>query len=348
MIYGIIYKYTSPSGGIYIGQTIKTVEKRIQQHINESNKGSNKIFHKAIKKYGIKNFEYEILYYAYSKDELNQLEITCIEKYNSYYKNNINNGYNMTIGGEGTNGYIRTESDREKLSQSLKKYFKNNPEAIVKLSEKTTEYNKNHPERLQKHSEFMKEYMNSPEVKERVRNIFKKYKEENPEASSLQQIEVWKRDGYKEKMSLKQKQFLENNPEEKSRRINRLVKWAKDNPEKHSEFMKEKSNTPEKKALFKTIIENDRKNNPEKYANAKEKRKETMNTPEFKENMSNKKRKILNTFQVFDNTGKLIGEFNNTIDCIKELNIGKSPSIVKCLNGDLRQSCGYIFTPLHI
>jgi hypothetical protein len=101
--------------------------------------------------------------------------------------------------------------------------------------------------------------------------------------------------------------------------------------------------TPDKKAQFKSIMENDRKNNPEKYEIVNAKRKEKMNTAEFKENMSNKKKRILNVFEVFDKTGKKIEEFDNTVDCVKYLNIGKSPSIVKCLNGDLRQSCGYIF-----
>jgi len=36
MVYGIIYKYESPSGGIYIGQTIKSIEKRKIQHINDT------------------------------------------------------------------------------------------------------------------------------------------------------------------------------------------------------------------------------------------------------------------------------------------------------------------------
>jgi group I intron endonuclease len=342
MIYGIIYKYTSPSGGIYIGQTINTIEKRKTQHIHDVKCGSTKIFHNAIRKYGIETFKQEILQEAYSKEELNSLEIYYIEKYNSYYKNNTN-GYNMTIGGEGANGYIRTENDKQKLSLALKQYYIDNPQVLSEMSERTKEHNKKNPEKLIQHSQHMKYIMNLPENKNRSTNTFKKFRDENPDAISIQQKEIWAREGYKEKMSNTQKEYLENNPEEKQKRIDRLKKSVIDNPGNHSKFMKELSNRPEKKEKFKILIFNDREKNAEKYKIANEKKKEKMNTQEFKEKMSLLKRKTLNIFEVFDKDGNLLGEFDNTIDCIKILKLPKSPSIVKCLNNKLSQSCGYKF-----
>lgn len=340
MIYGIIYKYTSPSGGIYIGQTIN-IEKRKHQHIRDANTGSTKIFHNSIRKYGIEEFKYEILHEAFSKEDLNELEIYYIEKNNSYYKNG--NGYNMTIGGEGANGYSFTENDRQKLSSSLNTYYINNPQVLLEMSDRIKEYNKIHPEKAENHSLFMKQFANLPENINRSMNTFNTFREENPEAASIQQKEIWLRDGYKEKMSNTQKQFLENNPEEKQTRISRLAQYRIDNPENHSKMMKEISSTPEKKEEFKNMIKNDKENFPEKYDKAREKQKNTMNTPEFKENMSQKKRKILPIFECFDKDESLIGEFNNTIDCIKKLNLQKPPSIVLCLNNIIKQSCGYKF-----
>ena len=60
--------------------------------------------------------------------------------------------------------------------------------------------------------------------------------------------------------------------------------------------------------------------------------------------MSKKKRKHLKLFEVFKD-GILIGEFTNTVDCIKRLGFSQKnpPSIVKCLNGDLTQSLGHKF-----
>lgn len=57
---GYIYKITNNlNNKIYIGQTVKTVEKRFQQHKNNSNKSyfSHIVLYKAFNKYGIENFE---------------------------------------------------------------------------------------------------------------------------------------------------------------------------------------------------------------------------------------------------------------------------------------------------
>ena len=56
---GFIYKYTSPSGKSYIGQTIKTVEQRAKY----TGEGYKKcpVFYRAILKYGFENFTCEIL-----------------------------------------------------------------------------------------------------------------------------------------------------------------------------------------------------------------------------------------------------------------------------------------------
>jgi len=249
----------------------------------------------------------------------------------------------MTFGGEGANGYIFTKNDREKLSLSLKQYYTDNPNALTEMSKRATEYNNMYPEKSKIHSDFMKQYANLPENIEKSRNTFNKFYKENPESISIQCKKTWQKEGYKEKMSNKQKDYLKNNPEEKIKRINILIKSSRDNAEKHSEFMKELSSKTEKKESFKSLIFNDREKNPEKYKIANEKRKEKMNTPEFKENMSLKKRKILNIFEVFNKNGNLIGEFNNTIDCINILNLPKPPSIVQCLNNKQKQSHGYIF-----
>lgn len=101
---GLIYMRTSPSGGIYIGKTILSEERRWQLHCNgayNSNSSDyNCILSKAIRKYGKDNFSVKILEDNISEDNLNNREIFWINKYNTYYKDNPK-GYNMTRGGEG-------------------------------------------------------------------------------------------------------------------------------------------------------------------------------------------------------------------------------------------------------
>ena len=58
---GIIYKYTSPSGKVYIGQTTNE-KKRKRVFLNENNEDYAGLkINNARKKYGPKSFKYEVL-----------------------------------------------------------------------------------------------------------------------------------------------------------------------------------------------------------------------------------------------------------------------------------------------
>ena len=112
---GIIYKITSPSNRIYIGQTINSVEKRWTEHIEDAHrsyKNHCKVLNKAIRKYGHKNFIIEIVEECRDED-LDIKEIEYIEKYNSQ----IPNGMNIKLGG--SNGKHH-ETTKKKISESLK------------------------------------------------------------------------------------------------------------------------------------------------------------------------------------------------------------------------------------
>lgn len=114
---GIIYKYTSPSGKSYIGQTIDP-ERRMEQH--RKMKGDD-AFHRAIKKYGFDNFTYEVLVTVdldneqELKQKLDFFERFYIRKYHTYGK-----GYNMTLGGDGSLGRVTSEETRHKISEANK------------------------------------------------------------------------------------------------------------------------------------------------------------------------------------------------------------------------------------
>lgn len=93
---GYIYKIQNLiNGNVYIGQTVKSVEKRFQQHRNNYDKPyfSQLILYKAFKKYGLDNFSFEALEKV-DNDKLDEREKYWIDYYDSY-----KNGYNMTLGG---------------------------------------------------------------------------------------------------------------------------------------------------------------------------------------------------------------------------------------------------------
>jgi group I intron endonuclease len=103
----------------YIGWT-EDFDKRRYSHLLESKNvkqpSYNTVFHKAIRKYGEKNFEWEILYTTNDLDVAKYMEKWFILEYNSHYIDGY--GYNMTYGGDGTVGIIRNEIVRKNMSDA--------------------------------------------------------------------------------------------------------------------------------------------------------------------------------------------------------------------------------------
>lgn len=91
-----IYKYTSPSGKHYVGQTCKSTQRGRAERDGKGYQ-SCPLFWRAIQKYGWDNFQYEILEKVESREEANAREIYYIQLYKS---NNPEFGYNTQAGGE--------------------------------------------------------------------------------------------------------------------------------------------------------------------------------------------------------------------------------------------------------
>lgn len=131
---GIIYKVENViNGKIYIGKTTKTLEKRKQAHINSSKaKRDNYYFHNAIRKHGEEAFEWSIVDCCDSEKDLLMMEQEYIKIFDSY-----NNGYNLTLGGEGTTGRYHSEETKKKISEKAKGR-KVSEETKKKMSKKRT------------------------------------------------------------------------------------------------------------------------------------------------------------------------------------------------------------------
>lgn len=85
---GFVYKYTSPSGKGYVGQTINTLKERAKTN-GKGYKGCS-LFYKAIQKYGFENFTVEIL------DEVPIEELDTVEGYWIQFCNTLRpSGYNL-------------------------------------------------------------------------------------------------------------------------------------------------------------------------------------------------------------------------------------------------------------
>ena len=103
-----VYMHTSPSGKYYIGITSQEPHKRWGNSGNQYRK--QKSFWSAISHYGWDSFKHEILSYNLSESIAKLIEIELIKELNT---TNRTYGYNVSLGGDGSNGVI--SSRRKKV-----------------------------------------------------------------------------------------------------------------------------------------------------------------------------------------------------------------------------------------
>lgn len=98
-----IYCYTNLiNNKKYIGQT-NDIKRRKKQHIqdsihNHNEARYNQVFHQAIRKYGIDNFQFEILEECKDRNSANKQENYWINKLNSMTPNGYNNSEGKLVG----------------------------------------------------------------------------------------------------------------------------------------------------------------------------------------------------------------------------------------------------------
>jgi group I intron endonuclease len=106
----VIYKIENKiNGRIYIGQTRMSVSRRIAKHI-EKNKYP---IQKALNKYGLESFLVSIIDESPHQETLDEKEAYWIK----FYDCKAPNGYNLTNGGMGVNGYKCTEENKQKFRE---------------------------------------------------------------------------------------------------------------------------------------------------------------------------------------------------------------------------------------
>lgn len=120
-VYGVIYKITNlVNKKVYIGQSIWGFDGRYGSVERLGKNTHNAHLKKSIAKYGIENFEVDKCFdFAYSAEELDELEQYYIKMYNS---TDEKYGYNKESGGTGGKG-IPSEQTRRLMSVATKKWM---------------------------------------------------------------------------------------------------------------------------------------------------------------------------------------------------------------------------------
>lgn len=108
-----IYKITSPSGKIYIGQSVNILSRK-SRYVNLHCEKQLKIY-RLIIKHGWDAHKFEIIHEC-SRDMLNELERYYIKLFDTF---GTEHGLNLTNGGDSASREI-SEETREKMKKSLK------------------------------------------------------------------------------------------------------------------------------------------------------------------------------------------------------------------------------------
>ena len=110
-----VYEHITPSGKRYIGITSKEDPKKRWKCGTQYKKGT--AFRGAIDKYGWNDIQHNIVSTDLTEKEAKWLENYLICYYWTFVGFKDSKGYNMTLGGDGSLGYIPTEETRKKLSE---------------------------------------------------------------------------------------------------------------------------------------------------------------------------------------------------------------------------------------
>lgn len=132
----IIYKVTNiENNKVYIGKTIRELKQRRWAHYDSAKNGRSETnFHRALIKYPKESFIWEIIATASNDNELNELEIEFIKKYDSF-----KNGYNMCEGGNGGLTYKKGSPLYNNIKHKLGKWKDGNPGSTHKAITKRIE-----------------------------------------------------------------------------------------------------------------------------------------------------------------------------------------------------------------
>jgi group I intron endonuclease len=109
------------NGKKYVGKTTKNINERFEEHKRESKleRSKTRLLYKAIQKYGLENFTITQLE-SIKITKLAEREMFWISKLNTCVYNENNNGYNLTLGGEGS---VLYEFSEEELFNYLKERY---------------------------------------------------------------------------------------------------------------------------------------------------------------------------------------------------------------------------------
>ena len=354
---GIIYVYFNKAKyekeGVekyYVGQTIETMERRAGKDgkgYGTFDETCNSKFARSIRKWGWNAFEGRILEEV-DEEDLNELEKFYIKYFDSY-----KNGYNTTLGGEGTRGYNRFEEPEEREKQ--RKRFED-PKLRKKISISVKKHFEN-PEEREKQSIMQKKHWEDKEYRKKMSEIQRKRWEDKNEREKISEAQrkrfesseerekisaavkkCWKNQEYREKQSIalseanKERYKDEKEREKISKSIKKHYEDSKAR-EKQSKAIKKRFQDPKEREKM-SVIAKKRWEDPEKREKQSIAQRKRFQDPKEKQKISEKLsgEKSYNAKSVYCDTLNIVFSYIGLAEkyCINILNIKIGPIRYTC------------------
>lgn len=178
-MYGYVYKRQNKiNNKIYVGQ-----HKYNKPELDERYRGSGHYFHNALLKYGEDSFTYELVDFAETKEELDELEAFYVVEFNSLAPN----GYNLREGGNGKfctpqsaaiiseKAKLRFEDEeyRSWFRARRKQWIKDHPEyceymSLIRRGEGNPMYGKHQTDKQKKAAAEGAKFERTPEIRNKL------------------------------------------------------------------------------------------------------------------------------------------------------------------------------------
>lgn len=127
---GALYRLSFPNGKAYIGVTVRTAERRFDEHVRSSVSGRyDYAINRAIRKYGRDAIKMETLAIADAYEYLLDLEQKAIAAFGTHRPG----GYNETVGGKGMAGFKFSAESRARMADAGRRRAPISEETRLKL-----------------------------------------------------------------------------------------------------------------------------------------------------------------------------------------------------------------------
>lgn len=212
------------NGKSYIGIAANGVGVRWNQHKHDAIRGATTPLHRAIRRHGASQFTVEVVAVADTWDAICSIEKRAIQDFNTLARRG--NGYNLSEGGEGPYGVIRSSYTKRLLSNITKTWLAEDPQRIEHLRQLAQKQMKDPKNREMSRRGAIKQW-SCPALCAKSKAALENYwaRDDANQLRCMNQIKVMSRPGTRENLRAKARKQMSDPANREKSRQGALKQW---------------------------------------------------------------------------------------------------------------------------